>query len=267
MCMFECIVDPMMKHVTFVDNVTIQDRRENFFELDHQNLDIYGDNFTLAWRYSSSNLSCVNVFITSTDVCETNVFHQYTLNSEVYTFTTPIESLHAEFNEPALINISCSDVALKEPVRLNCKSSNTTYPQLLINILCTVKEIETIQLPLESGECNSHCINVSSTSFILILSSSPRDIMCPVYIETGSECYNVSRCSSFNNAFESPFFSICKNPKINGSFQMCFTNISEVLHGVKMFFLISTRHCNLGAATSNLYYRAIEIQVECKKYF
>ena len=123
-------------------------------------------------------------------------------------------------------------------------------------------------MALESGDCRSYCINLSSFSFILAISNNPHDILCPIYIEDGSECYNHSRCNGFNEAFQSPFFSICKNPDNSSLIQMCFTNITEAHDGIKMFFITADRiNCcsNVFLSTSsNLYFRAVELQVDGK---
>ena len=115
---------------------------------------------------------------------------------------------------------------------------------------------------MESGNCNRYCINISSSTFILAISNSPRDIFCPVYIEEENNCYNASTCFGFMEAFVSPFFSVCKNPADSSSFEMCFTNTSQTLDGMKMFFLISSRPCARSALSTKLYTKAIQIQVE-----
>ena len=129
-----------------------------------------------------------------------------------------------------------------------------------------VDRIEIVQVRLESGDCiNNYCIDIASSSFILAIPgipNVPRDIYCPVYIESGNDCYNHNRCNGFNEAFSWPFFSICRSSFNRSSFQMCFNNISEAQDGIKLFFIIAKYRNNLVTFSSNLYVRAMEIHVE-----
>ena len=133
-----------------------------------------------------------------------------------------------------------------------------------------VNETETIAVPLvdKRDYCNRYCINVSSRSFILAIPNSPRDILCPIYIEPDNNyCYNISRCKDLSETFRFPFFSICRHAADDTIFEMCFTNITYQLSGLKLFFIISGRPCLTRALDPSLvwsYVRVIEIQAESK---
>lgn len=272
-----------MRHCKlYTGNVTSPVSISPFLEISHKNIDLDADNnFTLSWRLNVINTSCESdnnmISITSTTLCMNTVSQEHLSGSDVNNVTLPLsfftDTISGETN---VIDISlmddlqevCPGLTLKQPVRFNREFHTLLFVlcihacSLTHSFLLSVDHIEIIQVPLESGDCRSYCINISSSTFILAISNTPRDILCPVYIEKGKNCYNHSRCNGFDEAFQWPFFSICRNPD-NDSL-MCFTNITKEYDGIKLFFISANRHNCEFTPSSNLYFRALELQVDGK---
>ena len=115
------------------DNSSTQNE-EGCFEIDHQNIDLKGDNVTLPWRFNISNQSCNTVSITSTHLCEMTTLQNNTANIEQRNITLTSNFRISEDGEPSVIDISvqnelqnaCPGIRLKEPLRFDGKIYSNT---------------------------------------------------------------------------------------------------------------------------------------------
>ena len=115
------------------DNSSAQVEKD-YFEIDHQNIDLKGDNVTLAWRFNISNQTCNTVSITSTHLCETTTLQNNTADIEQRNITLTSSFRFSEDREPSVIDIavqnelqnSCPGIRLKEPLRFDGKIYSNT---------------------------------------------------------------------------------------------------------------------------------------------
>lgn len=124
-------------------------------------------------------------------------------------------------------------------------------------------ETETINLLLGNNNCT--CVELESIgglNFALSVSDPNRvDTMCPIY---GNPCYSPAACGVFNATINGtvtdPFFRICET--LDNIYTLCFGNVSEYLHGLRLQFFITRRTICSQTSTAypaNTYIRSFDL--------
>ena len=99
-----------------------------------------------------------------------------------------------------------------------------------------------MSVPFGYSDCS--CIYVRN-SIILIISSTPKDILIPIHLEDG-DCVNFKQYFNGFNA-NYPFLSLCRDSTIttNVNLRMCFGNVTNDLDGIKLYTTTYTSVCSL----------------------
>ena len=105
--------------------------------------------------------------------------------------------------------------------------------------------------------------------FLPVLSDF-EDLLCPVHPLPGERCVDLLSCNRFSESAYINSITICGTVNNSSSLEMCFHNVTDVMHGTRLHFFYSDLHCRphgFQLVSTRTYVKSLQLEINESKPF